>query len=504
MVRPSYWSPIQPLPVERRPLDQILRLLSEHAFVGASARPSDPLVGSSQTEGLLGESLWSSPLEHNGGGQALEPALPFLGTAPIAPQTDNSNTLPDAVVNLFRDSLDDDGLGFLKHGPRSSREQLAFAQQVHPDAHLSALSAPATEQGRFQEGGAFDSNRHFVGPDQRLYLRSSGTEEPLAYSLRRGIENAVGGFARPDLPKIIEAAYPETQAGPGMEQLEKWRQAQKWPGATLATNDSSAPVPPPIPDVKAIDSKFHRIERDLREQGLTVGADALKHFMDGGGLPVQYDHAQFRSFPVVRQAENGIQKHFVDWMLGTHPRRAVVGNRGIAYVDPGLQQIKGDLVGMKDGETLNRGSHWDAEFPYPKRTRFPFEATIGTPSPDANLYGATGDAMLRSDGGFTFHRVGNRIEFKGAVEHNFDERFDFELDGRPPFYAPAKGSIVPWEITQEAGVAMQDHGLGTPFRTSARWDQPVSGVLTVDSRGALRLDHINWGEAGPRFTRRGM
>jgi hypothetical protein len=46
----------------------------------------------------------------------------------------------------------------------------------------------------------------------------------------------------------------------------------------------------------------------------------------------------------------------------------------------------------------------------------------------------TGDAMLRSDGGFTFHRTGNRIEFNGTVEHNFDERFEFELDGRLPFY----------------------------------------------------------------------
>jgi hypothetical protein len=111
--------------------------------------------------------------------------------------------------------------------------------------------------------------------------------------------------------------------------------------------------------------------------------------------------------------------------------------------------------------------------------------------------------MLRGDGGFTFHRNGNQIAFKGVVEHNFDERFDFEPDKRT-FYAPAKGSHIPWQITQKEGVAMQDHGLGKPFRTSARWNQPVSGALTIDSHGNLRLDHIDWGEAGPRLTRGGM
>lgn len=465
--------------------------------------PSDGLVGPSMTNGLLSESLWRRPLDRDGANAPSRPESRSQSLAPIARQMDDTNILPDAVVNLFRESLDDEGLGFLKHGPRSPLERLAFAQRVNPHAHLSSSPAPATEQGRFRGSGAFDSNRHFVGPDRRVYLRNGGTDEPLAYSLRRGIENAAGGFGQPELPEIIEASFRKTQGGAGTDQLQRRRQAQNWPGATLTPEDSVAPLPPRIPEVKAISSKFRQIERDVREQGLTVGAGALKHFMDGGGLPVQYDQAQFRSFPVVQEAEHGIQKHFADWILGTHPKRAVIAGKAAGYVDSGLEQIKTDLLRMKDGDTLHRGSHWDAQLPYPKLTRLPFEATVGTPSADANLYGATGDAMLRSDGGFTFHRTGNRIEFKGAVEHNFDERFDFELDGRPPFYAPAKGSIIPWEITQEEGVAMQNSGLGTPFRTSARWDQPVSGVLTSDSNGVLRLDHIEWGGARARRPRRG-
>jgi hypothetical protein len=90
--------------------------------------------------------------------------------------------------------------------------------------------------------------------------------------------------------------------------------------------------------------------------------------------------------------------------------------------------------------------------------------------------------MLRSDGGFVFHRNGNEIRFEGTVEHNFDEQFAFEKDRRT-FFAPAEGSHIPWKITQEEGLAMQQHRLGVPFRTSARWDQPVSGTLTIGSKG---------------------
>jgi hypothetical protein len=506
MARAESRLPILTAPTGRDLLDQFLRLglVPGLAPRGAPLPPPDPAVGPSMPDGLLSVSLWGRPVDHDGANQASRSAPEFQDAAPAASQMHESNILPDSVVGMFRDSLDDDGLRFLKYGPRSSLEQLAFAQQIHPDAYLSASSAPQSDQSQFQQDRTFDKNRQFVGPDQRLCLRSSGTEEPLAHSLRRGIENAVGGDERPEFLQIAEASIPETQSGVGIDQLEERRRAQVWPGTTPATGDSGTPLPPRIPDVKAIYSKFHRIERDLRDQGLTVGADALKHFIEGGGLPVEFDQARFRSFPVVRQAENGIQKHFVDWMLGTHPRRAVTGNRGIAYVDPGLEQIKSDLVGMKDGETLIRGSHWDAEFPYPKKSSFPLQAIhMATLTPDADLYGATGDAMLRGAGGFTFHRNGNQIPFKGVVEHNFDERFDFEPDKRT-FYAPAKDSHIPWQITQEEGLAMQDHGLGKPFRTSARWNQPVSGALTIDSHGNLGLDHIDWGEARPRLTRRGM
>ena len=88
-----------------------------------------------------------------------------------------------------------------------------------------------------------------------------------------------------------------------------------------------------------------------------------------------------------------------------------------------------------------------------------------------------------------------------AVEHNFDELFAFELDGRGSFYAPASGSAIPWEFTQEQGVSLQNANIGKPFRTFSRWTTPVSGSLLLDNDGELELEHIDWGQAGPRLRR---
>lgn len=438
-----------------------------------------------------------TPLRRNAGG-------PAAAGQPMETSGDEDNVLPDAVVNSFRESLDREGLDFVKHGPRTPTERLAFAQRVHSGAHMSARLASDTTRNRVRETGGFDSAMHFVGPDGRLYLRDEAADEPLAYRLRRGMEDAVGGFDRPATGRVIEAAFPASESGASSEMLEQLRDGQKWPGESLGMDRGTLPLPPRIPEVKAIEDKFRRVEQDVRDQGLTVGADALKHFMDGNGMPIQYDYSQFRSFPVVQAAEKGVQKHFVDWMLGTHPKRLVSHNKRQMYIGSNLEHIKDDLVRMKDGATLHRGSHWDAKFPY-SDVDLGLQATgMKALTPDASLFGATGKAMLRGDGGFTFHRNGDRIEFRGVVEHNFDERFAFERDGRT-FYAPAGGFFSrPWEITQEEGMEMQEHGLGKPFQTSARWNQPVSGTLIIDENGGLQLDQIEWGDAMARRRRGGV
>jgi hypothetical protein len=95
---------------------------------------------------------------------------------------------------MLSDGLDADGRRFLKFGPRTPAERLAFAQRVAPGAHASATLAPQRAQAEFQASGRIDQARHFVGLDGAVYMRTAGMEEPLAARLRRGMESAVGGF----------------------------------------------------------------------------------------------------------------------------------------------------------------------------------------------------------------------------------------------------------------------------------------------------------------------
>jgi hypothetical protein len=137
---------------------------------------------------------------------------PYPASKDIGANPDD-NELPDSVVNSFRESLDGEGLRFLRHGPRTPAEQLAFAQRIAPDAHQDAASASDTEQTRFRQRGSFDRVRHFVGPDGGLYRRSEATAEPRAYRLRRGIENAVGGYDRSDVRTILTAGGSSDDSG---------------------------------------------------------------------------------------------------------------------------------------------------------------------------------------------------------------------------------------------------------------------------------------------------
>ncbi len=111
--------------------------------------------------------------------------------------------LPDAVVRMYGDSLDEDGLDFLRRGPRSARERLAYAQRVHPDASRTAELAGQGAQAALARDGILDGRRHFVGPDAMVYRRGEATEEPLHASIRRGFESAVPGFRQTGLGEAL-------------------------------------------------------------------------------------------------------------------------------------------------------------------------------------------------------------------------------------------------------------------------------------------------------------
>jgi hypothetical protein len=116
------------------------------------------------------------------------------------------------LVRLYPD-LDNDSRSFLKYGPRSPAEKLAYAQRVNPLAHLDALPAPQDVQQRFQDTGELEeTDRFFVGPDGRIYLRNEDSDEQLGAKVRRGYEQAIGGFDEPTVKESLSDISESTRA----------------------------------------------------------------------------------------------------------------------------------------------------------------------------------------------------------------------------------------------------------------------------------------------------
>ena len=157
------------------------------------------------TSGLLSADLWANPR----GAIALRANRPKNDTR-SPPFTfdfhhakDPGKELPDELVRLYPD-LDNDSRNFLKHGPRSPAEKLAYAQQVDPLAHLDAELAAQDVQQRFQDTGELeDTGRFFAGPDARVYIRNSDSVEQLGARIRRGYEQAIGGFDEPTIKESL-------------------------------------------------------------------------------------------------------------------------------------------------------------------------------------------------------------------------------------------------------------------------------------------------------------
>lgn len=453
---------------ERRLAELLARL--------ANYRPAVPIPG------LLSEETWRLPVRAADRDMGNPPPVVL---AQAEQDSDDDNILHDGVVNQFRDRLDPEGLRFLKSGPVTPDEKRADGQRVHPDAHLSAAMAPADLRRRYQDAGHFDRVRYFAGPDNTLYARDASSREMLAQRLRRGMQRAVAGETPPapppipryikfqrrksELERAVAAEPPSLQA-----RQRKTMQRQALEGLRVAEG----------------------IIADARQYKLDHAANALEHFLQVDGAPVIYDHQEFLESPTARAAEAMDNQHNINWMLGTHPKSWwPFAHRP--------NEIKENLLAMKDGETIHSGDHWDAVLPYPN-PRLALEALVPDwkpPSTDADWYGTIGEAQLESDSGFEFTRTGDAIDFRGIVEYDFGEDFDFELDRRD-FPAPAAQGFLPWVLSQEQGVAMQKLGIGKPYYTTSQWNRPVTGTLRLNPDGTLELERIDWGDPyrrpGPR------
>jgi hypothetical protein len=179
---------------------------------------------------LLSDELWPVPqFVSTGGGNSGrrkrarrgEPAE-TAGKPADEAGDDEATGLPASVINQYRDGLDQEGQDFLRRGPRSFEEQLAYAQQVRPSAFQNATPASMDDQLRFWRGRDVDWAGNFVGPNGVVYIRDDwmNVEKPEA-RIFRAYENMVGGFKRPKLDDLLnqlnlrdrlEGYSPETKA----------------------------------------------------------------------------------------------------------------------------------------------------------------------------------------------------------------------------------------------------------------------------------------------------
>ena len=172
------------------------------------------------------------------------------GINPGTPE-DDSDHLRDDVVAMFRGSFDEDGLDFLKRGPRAAQERLAYAQRVRPDAHLTSQAAPSDVQRRFADHGVIDRNRYFIGPDRVVYLRGDDSAELGAAATRRGFESVVGGFAPVSFEQAMAGFGSATEAGTG-------------PFGEIDNLEYLADEQPTLPDVRLTDEAEQEIDRIAR------------------------------------------------------------------------------------------------------------------------------------------------------------------------------------------------------------------------------------------------
>lgn len=180
--------------------------------------------------GLLSDELWPVPQFVSTGAGAYARRKPELRGEAVDPAGNPADTdgndqpagLPASVINQYREKLDQEGQEFLARGPRSFEEQLAYAQQVRPNAYENATPASMDDQLRFWQSRDVDWARNFVGPNGVVYVRDDlmNVEKPEA-RIFRAYENMVGGFKRPklddllgkfDLRDRLEGYSPETKA----------------------------------------------------------------------------------------------------------------------------------------------------------------------------------------------------------------------------------------------------------------------------------------------------
>lgn len=223
---------------------------------------------------------------------------------------------------------------------------------------------------------------------------------------------------------------------------------------------------------------LNQVEGNLRAYGaLTAGesAKALRRYLDQNGGIAHYSPEYLRQFDAVTNPEARIQQHFIDWMTNPKVQRETVYVDGLPRTMSSTskwERIGDDLLNLRDGETIERSSYWTA----------PFDWSTLPGMGELDLWGAAGGAQLRGDGNFGFTRRGDKIEFRRLINHNYNDRYDFEAGTEFPTLQVSRRTFQGEDARQLAL-----HGRAEEFGQQSQWSQRVSGTLQITPDGRLEL-----------------
>jgi hypothetical protein len=219
----------------------------------------------------------------------------------------------------------------------------------------------------------------------------------------------------------------------------------------------------------SIEEKVKAIERDAWALGMTNAANAFQRYLSRTGGTVYFRPQDLRRYPVVQDAERGVQKHFLDWILHPKVERKVSVTRGgpvVQTVVSPWERLGEELTNLADGQTIARSSYWDRKFRYPPKLLLGLDTFTDTPEADGELFAFAGDAFLRGNGNLTFTRNGDDIDFEGFVHHKFDQPYDYEKG--QTFYAPKTGGLIegfwPHALTGEEAFSLRSMAAQSPSR----------------------------------------
>ena len=249
-------------------------------------------------------------------------------------------------------------------------------------------------------------------------------------------------------------------------------------------------------------NEYERLKRltpeEFEQLGYPLFGEMWRQYRGATGGDAWLTEDQLEGYPWIRETRDRLHDHFLNWMRGMHKKSIVVGGKA-RLVDPGWEQIKGDLLNMKDGDTLTRSSQRIGTFGINAgmpRSEDPSKVVplileqwgLRGPTQGGDLTGALGKSHIAADGAFRFERKGDRIHFSGVVSNNIDDPFDFD----PGQEYPMLDKTSSFHASGRAFNRLEQTGSAKQFRVRSSWREAPSGTLLLKPDGTIELESIGW------------